>query len=393
MERVDVAIVGAGAAGLSLAHQLDRMLPGRSVVMVETPETGLRPPERTWCFWEKAAGEWDAAVNHRWHALSVVGPDGTAWRSHLHPLVYKMVRSRDFEALVRSGLRKTRTLRWTVTDIVDGPDGAVLRLRGAEGAERELAAGLVFDSRPLPEFPADGVTLLQHFRGWFVRTDRPRFDASAAVLMDLRVPQPERGVAFGYVLPFDARTALVEYTEFTRAVLDDEGYDAALRDYTGRLLELGVFTVTGTEQGVIPMTSARLPARVGRRVFRIGAAGGATRPATGYTFSGVQRQTRQIAAALAAGRLPVRCPAHRGRHLFMDAVLLRGLDDGVVDGAEFFATLFRNNSLPRLLRFLDGKTTPLEEVAIGTRTPVASMSAALWAQIRAARHRGGSMRR
>jgi len=384
VERADVVIVGAGAAGLSLAHRLDRALSGRSVAVVETPETALRPPERTWCFWEAAAGEWDAAVSHRWHALAAVGPDGTVWRSRIHPLVYKMVRSRDFEALVRGGLRRTRTLWGTVTEVVDGPDRAVVRLRGADGAESELAAGLVFDSRPPALPPADGVTLLQHFRGWFVRTDRPRFDSSAAVLMDLRVPQPERGVAFGYVLPFDARTALVEYTEFTREVLDDAGYDAALRDYTGRL-RLGVFTRTGTEQGVIPMTSAQLPGRVGRRVFRIGTAGGATRPATGYTFSGVQRQTRQIAAALAAGRLPVRFPAHRRRHLFLDAVLLRGLDEGLVDGAEFFAALFRSTPLPRLLRFLDGETTPLEELAIGVRTPVAAMTAALWSQVRAGR--------
>ncbi len=381
-----MAIVGAGAAGLSLAHRLERVLSGRSVVVVETPDAGLRPPERTWCFWEAPEGEWDAVVSHRWHALSVVGPDGTTWRSPTDPLVYKMVRSRDFEALVRDGLRRVRTLCGTVTGIADGPEEAVLRLRGSDGADTELAAGLVFDSRPPRGFPAGAVTLRQHFRGWFVRTDRPRFDLSAAVLMDLRVPQPDRGVAFGYVLPFDSRTALVEYTEFTRDVLDDAGYEEALRDYTGRLLELGVFTIIGVEQGVIPMTSARLPTRAGRRVYRIGTAGGATRPATGYTFAGAQRQTRQIAAALAEGRTPGRCPAHRRRHLLMDTVLLRGLDDGVIDGAEFFATLFRDNPLPRLLRFLDGTTGPLEELAIGAHTPVPTMLTALWAQIRPGQH-------
>ncbi|TDQ55567.1 lycopene cyclase family protein [Actinorugispora endophytica] len=396
MDRVNVAIVGAGAAGLSLAHRLERGLPGRSVALVDTAEPALRPLERTWCFWEPAAGEWDAAVDRRWHALSVVGPDGTRWRSPTDPLVYKMVRSPVFEALVRSGLDRTRLVVATVLDVVDGRGGAVLRLRGGDGREAGLAADLVFDSRPPRGFPANAVTLRQHFRGWFVRTTEPRFDTSAAVLMDLRVPQPPRGVAFGYVLPFSPHTALVEYTEFTREVLDDAGYEAALRDYTGRVLGLGGLTVSAVEQGVIPMTSARLPVRTGRRVFRIGTAGGATRPSTGYTFTGVQRQTRQIAAALAAGRPPGPSRAHPRRHLFMDAVLLRGLDDGMIDGAEFFASLFSGNPLPRLLRFLDGTTTPLEDLSIGATTPVGAMLSALRSQTLAGtrpRRRAGGLGR
>jgi lycopene beta-cyclase len=231
----------------------------------------------------------------------------------------------------------------------------------------------VFDSRPLGSLPAARTTLLQHFHGWFVRTGRPVFDPARAEFMDLRTPQPAKGLSFGYVLPTGPDQALVEYTEFSPAVLSRDAYDKALDHYTGDVLGLGDFEVTGTETGVIPMTDAGFARRTGASVFRIGAAGGATRPSTGYTFAGVQRQTAAVAAALRQGRRPVPPLPHSARARAMDAVLLHALDSGLVDGAEFFSHLFTRIPMTRLLRFLDGGTRLHEELAIGLRTPVLPM--------------------
>lgn len=57
----------------------------------------------------------------------------------------------------------------------------------------------------------------------------------------------------------------------------------------------------------------------------------------------------------------------------MDAVLLRALDSGRVDGAEFFTGLFRTVPMERLLRFLDGRSRLWEDLSIGLRTPVLPM--------------------
>ena len=46
----DAVVVGGGAAGLSLAHRL--VGAGTTVTLVEAPDGPLRPPERTWCYWE-----------------------------------------------------------------------------------------------------------------------------------------------------------------------------------------------------------------------------------------------------------------------------------------------------------------------------------------------------
>ncbi len=222
--------------------------------------------------------------------------------------------------------------------------------------------------------PPARTTLLQHFRGWFVRTAGPRFDPGCADLMDFRTAQPAHGLSFGYVLPLGPREALVEYTEFSRAPLDAAGYEAALRDYTGKVLRLGSFEVTGSEQGVIPMTDARFPRAPAPGVFRVGTAGGATRPSTGYTFAAVQRQARRVADRYHRGLAPVPPVPHSRRSRAMDAVLLRALDQGRVDGAAFFARLFTALPPERVLAFLDGATGPLQDLGIGRHVPWAPMT-------------------
>ncbi|MBR8744627.1 lycopene cyclase family protein [Nocardiopsis sp. MG754419] len=378
MADYDVVIIGGGAAGLTLAHRMSEVNQRRGrplrTALVEPPTGPHTPPPRTWCFWEREGGVWDPLLTARWRDLSVVTADGAEHRSPAAPYLYKMLRSDDVAAHVRGHADAYLDQRELyVRDLTDGPERATVHAVGPAGADVRLTARWVFDSRPPTDLTGGRTTLLQHFRGWFVRVPRATFDPRAAVLMDLRPPQPTTGVAFGYVLPSSPREALVEYTEFGRAALRTEEYDEALTAYCAQV-GLGEVEVTAAEQGVIPMTDATFPTRVGRRLFRIGTAGGATRPSTGYTFSGVARQTAAVARALAEDRTPIPPVPYRARHLAMDAVMLRALDTGRVRGSDFFARLFAANRLGDVLAFLDG-TSPLpRELAMGLTTPVAAMS-------------------
>jgi lycopene beta-cyclase len=392
---VDVAIVGAGGAGLSLVIAIERASrrarrPPPTIAVIDPVHR--RDPDRTWCWWmstdpasdnssppdaSSSLAALDPLLACSWSRMELRDRAGEAREYDLGRLRYVMLRSNDFysaadAALIRlGGPDRVRRIDESVDGVDDGPDVAVVRA----GALR-VRARWVFDSRPAAPRRPGSTLLLQHFRGWTVRFERPVLDPGLATLMDFQVPQPEQGVAFAYCLPLDERRALVEYTEFTRDRLPSDDYDRALRGYLRRRWQVepgtGV-TVEAVEDGVIPMTDAPFAGRVGHRVFRLGTAGGATRGSTGYTFAAMNRQADAVAELLLAGRPPVPPPPYPARHRWMDAVLLRALDRGYVRGPELFTGLFAGNPSERVVRFLDGASGPWDELALMRSTPLRPM--------------------
>ena len=373
---VDVAIVGGGGAGLALLHRLS-LLPEavtrRLSVAVVDPVDRLEehPTNRTWCFWDSGRGDLEPAVHRAWRRLLIVGRDRRRRVLDLDPMRYVMVRSQDFSRLVASAAAGLDVVRVAAAaqSVEDGESVATVRTGAGD-----VRARWVFDSRPAGPVRKGSTLLLQHFRGVVVRADAPVLDPDLPVLMDFTTPQPATGMSFGYCLPSDERTALIEYTEFSPSVLDDAGYVRALEAYVPHVLGGDVpRAVQHVEQGVIPMTDGRYARRAGRRVFRLGTAGGATRPSTGYTFAAMHRQAAVVASRLAAGADPVPPRPYPRRHLWMDALVLRGLADGTLDGPAFFARLFDRNPPTRVLRFLDGLTGPGDELRVVATAPRGAM--------------------
>ncbi|MEH0985812.1 lycopene cyclase family protein [Micromonospora sp. CPCC 205556] len=375
MNEVDLVLVGGGGAGSLLLAALDRHdVRGLRIAVVDPVRK--RGQDRTWAFWGRPDADLDPMLSASWQRVEVTTSAGRRLLD-LAPLRYAMVRSapvyeRAAEAERRLGVTRIDAPVGALDD-----DGATVTVRDDDGRTL-LRAGWVLDSRPRPPRRPGRTSWLQHFRGWWLESATPVFDPGRAVLMDFRTPQPARGVSFGYVLPVSDRYALVEYTEFSPELLGDAGYDAGLRGYADLLgLDLAALTVREVENGVIPMTDAPFDGRPSPRVVRLGTAGGATRPSTGFTFAAMHRQADEVARALAAGRAPVPRPAYPRRHLWMDAVALRALDRGAVGGPEFFDRLFDRNPAERVLRFLDGATSPAEDLAVMRSSPLLSMTSAV----------------
>ncbi|WP_091091802.1 lycopene cyclase family protein [Micromonospora nigra] len=370
---VDLALVGGGgAASLVLAALVRHGVRGLRIAVVDPVHR--RGQDRTWAFWGQPGSDLDDALAASWQQVEVATPAGRRVLD-LTPLRYAMLRSGPVYDRAAEAERHLGAIRIRAgVDMLDD-DGDRVAIRA--GDNPVARARWVLDSRPRPPSRPGRTNWLQHFRGWWLEADGPLFDPGRAVLMDFRTPQPARGVSFGYVLPVSSRYALVEYTEFSPALLTGAAYDAALTGYRRLLgLDPARLTVREVENGVIPMTDGPFTARPSPRVVRLGAAGGATRPSTGFTFSAMHRQADQVAAALAAGRPPVPASAYPRRHLWMDAVALRALDAGGVGGPEFFDRLFARNPAERVLRFLDGDTTVAEDLAVMRSARLAPMVAA-----------------
>lgn len=385
----DLVLAGAGGAGLAVLHALAHRdlttgLPGPLRVLVVDPvaDKDLPSRHRTWCFWAEGALSIGPAVHASFRHVRVSHPDRDLVLD-LDPFRYHLVRSADLAALVADEVARAPRLRVErvvadVEEVVSGRDHADVRWAG--GSTR---AGLVLDSRPTRPARPGAVWWWQHFRGWTLPAGAVPGGGPGAVasLMDFRTTQPATGLSFGYLLPLPDGRALAEYTEFSPTLLDDAGYDAALRGYLDLLgVDPGV-RPEHVETGVIPMTDGTFARRDGARVLRIGTAGGATRASTGYTFAAMLRQGEAVAQLVAGGALQRRGrltlpPAYRARHRWMDAVQLQAVDTGLLDGPDFFSRLFAAQPAPRVLRFLDGQSTLGEDLAVMRASPTWPM---VWA--------------
>jgi lycopene beta-cyclase len=352
----DFIIAGAGAAGLSLAYRL----PKSAKVLLIDRDAKTRN-DRTWCFWEAGNGPFEAAVHRRWDNIYVHG-DNLSERFNIAPYQYKMLRGLDFYNFMHKwleGQSQITVLRGNLERLESDHSGATALVDG-----EAFRADWAFNSALRPELPTTGYYhLLQHFKGWTIRSSTPIFDTTAATFMDFRTPQAQ-DTRFVYVLPLDAHTALVEYTLFSPALLPDAEYDAGLREYIRNHLHLETFEILETEFGIIPMTDAPFPRLHSPRVLNTGIAGGRAKASTGYTFQRLQRQADAIVKALLETGSPLYPVPAFNRHDLMDSIYLNVLLNRREPGSRFFTELFRRNDAVSVLKFLDESSTLLEDLRL-----------------------------
>ncbi|RFM26633.1 lycopene cyclase family protein [Deminuibacter soli] len=362
-QHYDYIIAGAGCAGLSLLQRMmqNPFFSKASILLVDQQNKNTN--DRTWCFWEQEAGLFDSIVAHSWPAIAV---HTGAFSKHcqLHPYRYKMIRGIDFYNYVLGNVRAQNNIthiQGTVTAMGNGQQYAWIEVEGIS-----YTAGYIFSSI-LPGTSlqqqakeAGAHYLLQHFKGWVVETDKPVFDAASATFMDFRVSQAT-GTAFVYVLPFSANKALVEYTQFSSSLLADADYNAALQQYFTAFLPGCGYHVVEEEKGVIPMTDF-VPQPPGKRVVLIGTAGGDTKASSGYTFRFIQKHTAAIVQRLQQGKQPQVPHSFWYRRFRMyDATLLHILVKQQMQGSAIFGTLFQQNPVQVILRFLDNESSLRDE--------------------------------
>jgi lycopene beta-cyclase len=388
----DVLILGSGAAGLALAARLATASPargsaGRQVVLVDQYDTPVAG--RAWAFWSARQTPLDDAVSHSWARLVVVA-DERQLELRPHPYTYRLVRGEDLQAHVDRLLERTggfTRLTGTVHQVDDDTD-----LATAQVGEFEVRARWVLDSRPPPVPPlghacrtdqprryfqprfSDQLRLC--FLGWEIATQGAVFDPTCATFMDFRAGVPGE-VRFCYALPTHRDRALVEIAAFACGARAPQDLAAGLAAYLREVCGLPSWQVRRQEAGELPL-HAQGPRRAGRRVVRVGTAGGMLKPSTGYAFDRIIRDADAVVGSLDRFGHPWALPRPRRRHAWLDGVLLDlvATDPAAVEPA--FARMFARNPVRRVLRFLDEDTRPIEELLlIASLPPVPFLRAAL----------------
>jgi len=366
--KYDYIIAGSGCAGLSLLYSLlqSPSLQYKSILVIDQAQK--KNNDRTWCFWEKTPGLFESIVHAKWNTLEFLSTDFKK-ELDLESYTYKMILGLDFYNFVLNYAQKFENvtfLQETITAIDTGTESAVITTQ-----ENSYTARYVFNSTNVfnPEITEQN-SLLQHFKGWVIQSEKPVFNPKVGRLMDFSVSQ-KQGATFMYVLPTSTTKALVEYTLFSPRVLEKETYVTALKKYIKEDLKIDNYTIEHEEFGVIPMSLAKFEKTSKPNVINLGTSGGFTKASSGYTFQFIQKNVAEIVNNLEVGKRPNPSTAFKDKvYQWYDRTLLDVLLTKKLTGKEVFTKIFQKIPAKKILAFLGNESTLVEDISIMKSLPL-----------------------
>ena len=367
----DYIICGGGMAGLSLAYYLKTStLKHQSILIIEPQEKNKN--DRTWAFWENTENTFEHILYKRWSSVRFGDASGKTQILDIGNYHYKLLRGIDFYNFVIGELKRLGNIEWIKDCVIDIKESEHFALVTTANRAK-FQAKYVFDSTyKLKLDNQNNHNLLQHFKGFVIKTNEPIFNPESPDMMNFGVEQHNE-CRFIYVLPFDEYTAIIEYTLFTKNLLQEKDYDDEIKKYIFEKLQLSDYQILEEEFGIIPMTDEVTNEFPSKHIVRIGTAGGYTNPATGYTFQNTQKRLKRIVESLEKTGSPViKDTWFKKRFLFYSSVLLNVLEKKRQPAAEVFARLYARNHPSQIFKFLDGETNFWEELKImySTKKPV-----------------------
>jgi lycopene beta-cyclase len=330
----DFIFLGTGCASLSILMRMigSGRFADKTFLLIDKESKNNN--DRTWCFWEKENGYFETIVYKKWNDL-LFKTGELSLSLNIAPYKYKMIRGIDFYNYCFSKIALQSNIQIKYGKI-DFERNNSIKING-ESLITNYA--IVFNSIYLPaKKEQNKFYLLQHFKGWIIETSTNQFNPDQGTLMDFSISQ-KHGTTFIYVLPLTPNKALVEYTLFTKNLLQKEEYDLQLQNYIKQQLHISNFKIVEEEFGVIPMTNEDFTAYE-NGMYHIGTAGGQTKPSTGYTFQFIQKQASQIVKDLILKKYLSKKINSKKRFHFYDSTLLHILSKNKLQGKEIFTLLF-----------------------------------------------------
>lgn len=358
-----IAIRGAGMAGLSIARELLRIRPETSVTLFDV-RPQLPHPQRTFCFFQNESLPTLPKPSGLWKTVTFKGA-GFERSIDVSSKPYVMIKGDDFfqetiEQIESAGAK----FHWNCAEVlIDG--NRVHTERDTYTFDR------VIDTAFDPQKASS--TLWQSFAGFSIRTNRPAFDPSKAILMELIESTPEAPVSFFYILPTSTDAALVEHTTFSAEALPLDYHLDRCHAWIASNVASTV-TIESSEHGVIPMG---LKIKKTSATLILGSSAGAIRPSTGYAFLAVQRQAQFIAKQIFE-KTP--CAIKNPHPIWLtlgDKLFLRALRTSPRSGEAMMTGLLSRCPAESLLSFLSDDVTFTEAVSVWGSIPKRTMMRAL----------------
>lgn len=356
VNHVDLAILGGGCAGLSIARELSTQAIQKSVVVIEPRES--YQDDRSWCFWAAKQHTLSRLVSHVWPDWLFGRHSFTVKTRSCPGYPYQYVRSADFyqdslNIIAQSPSIKVRT-GLTVTAVERNPDG----WRVVTPQETYIAAQVI-DTRPPPSELIEKATLFQCFLGVEIQLDPlAKIDIKQLELMtDMRLVNEE--FCFSYILPLASDRLLVEVTFFARHVLTQDDLHDALTQLLSRR-GWGHAKILRTEYGNLPMGLALMhtPTVAGpNQLVHAGTRGGALRPSSGYAFLRIQRWAEQCASQYAEQGTLYTGTGSGFWLQQMDQLFLAVIKNNPALAPILFDRLLSIEQTERFLRFMDDRAS------------------------------------
>ena len=356
----DFAIIGSGLAGLQLALRFaeEKEFKFKKIALINPVEKNKN--DRTWCFWEKGSGRWDSILHKKWGKGEIFAQDEKV-DLELSPYTYKMIRGIDFYEYCFEKINSAHNIQFIQDEIKSVKQQEKLLVEGKEG---NYAAHKIFDSRiPLDFFQEDNFTrIVQHFKGYRIKTEKPLFDDTKFRMMDYRLKYKD-STSFIYILPFSETKALVEFTFFTPFMVEEKVYDERLKKYISDYLKVENYTIEETEQGKIPMTDFPFWDYSSKNWIKIGTAAGWVKASSGYAFKNTENKIKKLVENLKREKENP-TPVSAKRFRWYDSVFLKVLEQNNEIGEWLFHRFYKKHKPQKLFRFLDEESTVLEELQI-----------------------------
>ena len=356
---------GTGLSALMTVYEmlLSEKFKDKTILLID--ENSKKTNDRTWCFWDKN-NLFDEVVATQWQ--QAVFANATENRVlELHPYQYKKINGLDFYNLVFKKISEAQNVQFLNDKVLEFKDLGSHCL--VKTATETYTCNKVFNSIYFPEIvkSQDKFPLIQqHFVGWFVKTATPVFTPNCATFMDFSVEQ-KGNTRFMYVLPDSETEALIEYTLFSKDLLQKEEYEVEIQNYMNKL-GITDYKIVEKEQGNIPMTCYPFWKHNSKNCINIGSAGGWTKASTGYTFKNATKKSKALIEFMKSESDFTKF--HKiDKFWLYDLLLLDILSSKNELGSTIFSALFTKGNATVIFKFLDEETTFWEDLQVIWKCP------------------------